>query len=52
MKCIVCHMVWEDYLTARMLAKAHAKATGHRVEGETTLFVVYNYLKLNLPKGR
>lgn len=40
--CEKCGITWEDYTNARKKAYAHAKATGHKVTGETGTSIQYN----------
>jgi hypothetical protein len=43
--CRDCSLLFQDMRTARKDAFAHAKKTGHRVDGETGYAWAYNYHK-------
>lgn len=40
--CHSCEKDWQNYKTARQLAYAHAKKTGHKVTVEIGYFIKYN----------
>jgi len=41
-RCHVCEKEWQDHTNARKKAYEHAKATGHKVTGESAWAIHYN----------
>jgi len=41
-KCDTCGQVWEEYKTAQLNARRHAKKRGHKVMGEVGFSVEYD----------
>ena len=41
-QCAKCEREWEGYKTAQALARAHARSTGHHVNGEIVTAYSYN----------